>query len=77
MFGANRDGQGQQYSSPIVTCHESYWNYCIIHYCNVWTIATFAESAVLQHNACRFDFMQSQQYNYCSRYNLSCYNGGY
>ena len=49
MFGANRDGQGQQYSSPIVTCDE---RYCIImYYCNVWTIATFAESAVLQHNA--------------------------
>ena len=27
MFGANRDGQGQQYSSPNVTCNERYWNY--------------------------------------------------
>ena len=71
MFRANRDGQGQQYSSPIVTCDERYWNYCIImHYCNVWTIATFVESAVpqhnavfavLQHHACKVDFMQSQQ----------------
>ena len=26
MFGANRDEERQQYSSPILTCDETYWN---------------------------------------------------
>ena len=63
MFGANRGGQGQQYSSPNVTCNERYWNYNVDKHstiaspCTISSIvpscnsATFAESALSQHHA--------------------------
>ena len=44
MFGANRDGERQQYSSPILTCDETYWNNnALLHH--------HAHLALLHHHA--------------------------
>ena len=51
MFSANRDGEGQQYSSPITACDERYYILGIIMLTNTALLHHHLQPAVLQHPA--------------------------
>ena len=77
MFSANRGGQGQQYSSVIVTCDERYWNYnvdkhnyCItmhsLHYCIIMHYQQYC--SILQHPAMSALLLHLQSLHYCKHH---------